>query len=570
MISFRLLTLIIILTAIGCVASNTSINYESLFSSYKDKSVSELTKMGFDLVNDNRNEEGLACFKLASEKYTETLDDRDQINGIISMTNIGYLYAFRYHNPVLAYQWLSRALDLAEKSKAEDILYITPVIYDNMARIYDDFGDRETAVHLYEKSFFLATKKSDRATINRIFNDYVSTALLHDKTDGLKKVVECFMSLPKSDSPLSTYSIELAKGLYSLVCRDFTSCDSILHNSLAYLDTDNDSSRYAVTHLLMESKINLMMREVKKSRSALDKARKTAIADSIHDLLPRIYALYAHGFGLENDSTHEKEYKIKVLEINDSLYSAQNFGKIKDLESSQRMETLHRDIKMATAVQKHRLSIIWILCGTLLAIIVMAVILLRRNKELRHSNEALVNQNRHQIEEQRLQARLRKDFEDKITTLENRIAEINGNGNNQDKSMSAAKLPLDRDDILQLVVSIKDFLDNSEDVYSPDFSMERLAEHLGCKSNYLSHVVNKEMNKNFSSLISETRIRRACELLLDPHTSRTLTLDAIAEKVGYRSRTHFSAVFKKVTGVSPSKYAGIARQGQENNTTHII
>lgn len=76
---------------------------------------------------------------------------------------------------------------------------------------------------------------------------------------------------------------------------------------------------------------------------------------------------------------------------------------------------------------------------------------------------------------------------------------------------------------------------------------------------HLSYVINTKLKKNFNTLIGEARIRKACELLIDEETAQTLTLDAIAEMVGYKSRSHFSAVFKKITGVAPSRYAAIAR-----------
>ena len=117
-----------------------------------------------------------------------------------------------------------------------------------------------------------------------------------------------------------------------------------------------------------------------------------------------------------------------------------------------------------------------------------------------------------------------------------------------------------REEMVETIRRIKNVTEESPEIYSPDFSLDRLAEITGCKSAYLSYVINTELKKNFNTLIAEARIRKACELLLDEDTAHTLTLDAIAERVGYKSRSHFSAVFKKITGISPSRYAAIARE----------
>ena len=49
---------------------------------------------------------------------------------------------------------------------------------------------------------------------------------------------------------------------------------------------------------------------------------------------------------------------------------------------------------------------------------------------------------------------------------------------------------------------------------------------------------------------SQLRIQRAKELLAD----ETMTVSEIAEIVGYNDYFYFIKVFKKVQGISPSKY----------------
>jgi two-component system response regulator YesN len=67
---------------------------------------------------------------------------------------------------------------------------------------------------------------------------------------------------------------------------------------------------------------------------------------------------------------------------------------------------------------------------------------------------------------------------------------------------------------------------------------------------HLSKLLHKHLNKNFYNVINEIRIAKAKELLMDP----SLTITGICEMVGYNDPTHFSKVFKRITGISANEY----------------
>ena len=55
------------------------------------------------------------------------------------------------------------------------------------------------------------------------------------------------------------------------------------------------------------------------------------------------------------------------------------------------------------------------------------------------------------------------------------------------------------------------------------------------------------------------RIREACRRLSDPARSN-LTIEAISDELGFRSRSNFNTVFKKITGLTPGSYQKFARE----------
>ena len=66
----------------------------------------------------------------------------------------------------------------------------------------------------------------------------------------------------------------------------------------------------------------------------------------------------------------------------------------------------------------------------------------------------------------------------------------------------------------------------------------------------LSKMIKESLSVNFSDYIASLRIQRAKELLRDDR----LSIQEIAEIVGYNDYFYFTKVFKRVEGISPSKY----------------
>lgn len=96
----------------------------------------------------------------------------------------------------------------------------------------------------------------------------------------------------------------------------------------------------------------------------------------------------------------------------------------------------------------------------------------------------------------------------------------------------------------------KDILAFIDTNYSdPNLNRDMIAEHLGLSISSVSHVIKKSTGKTLTELINERRVAKACELL----KTTPLTLQQVAEQVGYTNTWTFSRIIKNVTGVSPGK-----------------
>lgn len=89
----------------------------------------------------------------------------------------------------------------------------------------------------------------------------------------------------------------------------------------------------------------------------------------------------------------------------------------------------------------------------------------------------------------------------------------------------------------------------------PGVSVGSIAQALGLSEGHLSHLFKKETDYTLNNYITRYRIHKAMELLRDCRVK----VYEVAELVGYRDITYFSATFKKLAGMTPSEYQDTCR-----------
>ena len=86
-----------------------------------------------------------------------------------------------------------------------------------------------------------------------------------------------------------------------------------------------------------------------------------------------------------------------------------------------------------------------------------------------------------------------------------------------------------------------------------DLTLQKLADRLSIPINHLSQIINERLGQNFFDFINSYRVKEAQELLTDA-AKKHYTVIAIAEEVGFSSKSAFNAVFKKHVNMTPSEF----------------
>ncbi len=94
--------------------------------------------------------------------------------------------------------------------------------------------------------------------------------------------------------------------------------------------------------------------------------------------------------------------------------------------------------------------------------------------------------------------------------------------------------------------------------FGEDITIDSLAEYLNYNSKYINRVFRKETGSSIHQYILKYRVQRSQKLL----QKTELSITEIASFCGFSSQTHFSSVFSKTVGLTPSGYR--KQKGQKN------
>lgn len=103
----------------------------------------------------------------------------------------------------------------------------------------------------------------------------------------------------------------------------------------------------------------------------------------------------------------------------------------------------------------------------------------------------------------------------------------------------------------ELAQTIMKYVENN--ISDSNLTLKRIAEEqLFLNVDYVSRQFQKLTGRKFSQYLTEERIRKAKELLIEGDGGKVA---AVAAQVGYGENSqYFSQVFKKITGITPSKW----------------
>ena len=81
-------------------------------------------------------------------------------------------------------------------------------------------------------------------------------------------------------------------------------------------------------------------------------------------------------------------------------------------------------------------------------------------------------------------------------------------------------------------------------------TLDELADEFHLSKPYLSKYIKEKSGNTFGDIVKNVRMKKARALL----KSGSMTVEAIAENVGYQNVEHFNRLFKKKYGMTPVQF----------------
>ncbi len=119
-----------------------------------------------------------------------------------------------------------------------------------------------------------------------------------------------------------------------------------------------------------------------------------------------------------------------------------------------------------------------------------------------------------------------------------------------DPTNEASKLSEKTEDHYQKLLAL---MTEKKRYQDPDINMSALSKEIGLSKGYLSQIINTKEGKNFFDFINAYRVEEVKQKMADPNFDHYNIL-SLALDAGFKSKSTFNAVFKKMTGMTPSQY----------------
>ncbi len=129
----------------------------------------------------------------------------------------------------------------------------------------------------------------------------------------------------------------------------------------------------------------------------------------------------------------------------------------------------------------------------------------------------------------------------------------------EESNNSASAPALSYEQMQEICNLATQYLKSTESFLNQDITLASLAKEISVPSRNLSRSINSYMNCNFFEFINSMRVEYAKKRLLELSTSE-FNIDSIYSECGFRSRSSFFQVFKKMTGKTPAAWLSETRE----------
>lgn len=533
-----------------------------------------LLDKGYKCIEEAKYDSSMVYYSMVVNRYYDNSYRKSDIPDIIkAMQNLGIIYMTFSYDYKKSYEYLLDARELAEHNKCYERL---PNIYNCIANILQLSKDETNSngvsdvSGMLRKSFSMALKLKDYKTLSLAMDNLVTISF--GKKKNLPDISREIKSFRKAAAGVKNSDIRQAL----FMCSAYEAyrqgnnpkAISILEQAIKTEGDNPLAYRGILSSQGLITKIYIYSGQYDKAiasvNTALDIARKNNSLDFITTLCRDLSDIYKE----KGDSVLASKWELEYLRNNQRL---QGEGQLASVENVKFMRELNKaNDQVRELSEKRRIQNFFLIFA--LTVVTVVVFLLyriyRANRKIRSNNRHLYRNYVEMLDKEEQAKAIRKQDEERIAELESKLHDTEKMATAASADNEAADVAqkakyqnsrMTGDDTKELYAAVVKVMENSTEIYKLGFNVERLSELVHSRPRYVSQAINQEYGSNFNSLLNEYRIKEACHRLGGNADYANMTIEGIAESVGFKSRTSFGALFKSITGLSPSAYQKISR-----------
>lgn len=444
-------------------------------------------------------------------------------------------------NYAAALDYYTQGLQLSESLPGKPLAY---EFYKDIGNVYSSINDYEQGINYYLAALRECNDSTPPAEELRILFNVTGFQTYINRPDEARAFLDrCREIRHKLDSVGDTqrFLYMFVEGLVLKSEENYPEAVRLLEKSADFATDANLHPRFLCSAWQHLYDTYLKAGDKGRAFHYMKQCEREAEEKGLLRMFPNLLSDLSEYYRSVNDPVRAHDYRYRYLDLHDSITNEREFDAVKSSQLQYESNKVAREIDKLHREHRVKESIIrkqWLIIGAIvIGAVLLGVLLMviwRQKRKLQESYRSLYELNRNAVaEEENLKERIEKKY---------------------------STSNLDQDKMETLAREIERMME--DEVYtSPDFSLDTLATRLESNSKYVSQAINEAFRKNFSSYVNDYRVKLACRRLLDEGYS-VYTVAAIGESVGFKSQSSFTSVFRKVTGLSPTVFRKMSKEGK--------
>ncbi len=568
MVRILLSLLIAIMPAAVCRAASDGVADEFKKLSIVDSKA--LIHRAYAYIEKCQYDSALIYYSAVANRYDDNADRKEADNTVNALYNIAIIYMVGYYDYAKSYDYLLQSQELAERYQLEEHL---PNIYNSIASILqasaisDGDVDKKEIAALLRKGFYGALHVKDYEGAAISLSNLLQIGYSSAHPAALDREIGVYRSTRMPDNLQRKNTLTQCRA-YRLFCkRKYTEALALLRQTLgpvadspiAYRDNLSTYNRIVDIYTAMHD----MPAIIRTTEEAIAFARKYHADDYITEFYGTLFNAYTQ----MGDSAMAQHYEYLYLKNGERVFARGKLSSVKGVAFQHELTKANEQVKSLT--QHRRLQNI-LLVSALSVLCVIGILLFRLYRayaKIRQTNRYLYDKNLELLASEK-KARAERIAAEAATTASDTGTETNTSATASpaaQESPDTAKYKgsrLSDEDTHDLFLRIRHAMETSDAIYQTGFNIDKLSDLVHSRPRYVSQAINQESGDNFNALLNDYRIKEVCRRINEDETYTRMTIEAIAVSVGFKSRTSFGALFKAMTGLSPSAYQHLARENK--------